>query len=131
MKFICLGYMSDEKWESMTEKERNALIDECFAYDDILREKGHWVGGEALQPAENAATVRFTNGKVSVTDGPYAETKEHLGGIMFLEADDLNQAIQLMSQHPSIYIGGSFEVRPVADLSEMIKESERRRLKQV
>ena len=127
MKYICLGYMEESEWETMTESRRNAFIDECFAYDDVLRENGHFVGGEALQSARNASTLRFKNGKVSVMDGPFAETKEQLGGIMILEARDLNHAIQLMSRHPSIRMGGCFEIRPAADLTEMIKQSERRR----
>ncbi len=74
--------------------------------------------------------MRTNNGKVIVTDGPFAETKEQLGGIMILEAKDLNHAIQLMSKHPSIYMGGTFEIRPAADLTDMIKESEKRRSKE-
>jgi hypothetical protein len=128
MKYICLGYMEANKFETMSESERNAFVDACFAYDDVLRKNGHFVGGEALQSARNAATLRFRNGKVSVTDGPYAETKEHLGGILILEATDLNHAIQLMSKHPGVR-GGPFEIRPAADLTEMIRESERRRAK--
>ena len=126
MKYICLGYMDPKKWETMSESEQNAMMDECFAYDDVLRKKGHFVGGEALQSARNAATLRWKNGKVSITDGPYAETKEQLGGILVLEAKDLNHAIQLMSQHPGVK-AGPFEIRQVEDLSEMIRESERRR----
>lgn len=127
MRYVCLGYIGEQQWDSMSGSERNAFMDECFAYDDVLREDGHFVGGEALQSPRNAATVRYRGGKVSVTDGPFAETKEYLGGIMFLEARDLNHAIQLMSKHPSIRMGGCFEVRPAADLAEMIAESERRR----
>ena len=126
MKYICLGYMDPKKWETMSESEQNAMMDECFAYDDVLRKKGHFVGGEALQSARNATTLRWKNGKVSITDGPYAETKEQLGGILVLEAKDLNHAIQLMSQHPGVK-AGPFEIRQVEDLSEMIRESERRR----
>jgi hypothetical protein len=126
MKYVCLGYMDPKKWETMSPNERNAFVDECFAYDDVLRKNGHFVGGEALQGPQNATTLRFQNGKVSVTDGPYAETKEHLGGILVLEAKDLNHAIQLMSKHPGVR-GGSFEIRPAADLTEMVAESERRR----
>ena len=126
MKYICLGYISEKKWEKMPESERNAMMDECFAYDDELRKNGHFAGGEALQSPRNAATLRFQNGKVSVTDGPFAETKEQLGGILVLEANDLNHAIQLMSKHPGVK-AGPFEIRPAADLSEMIRESERRR----
>jgi hypothetical protein len=94
MKYVCLGYIEEKKWETMSESEQNAMMDECFTYDDILRKNGHFVGGEALQSARNAATLRWKNGKVSITDGPYAETKEQLGGILLLEARDLNHAIQ-------------------------------------
>jgi hypothetical protein len=112
MKFICLGYSSERQWDEMPERDRTALMDKCFAYDDELRRGGHFVGGEALQGIRNAATLRYQNGKVTVTDGPYAETKEQLGGILFLEARDLNHAIQLMSQHPGVRYG-PFEIRPV------------------
>jgi hypothetical protein len=106
--------------------DRNAIIDECFDYDDVLREDGHFIGGEALQSAGNATTLRWKNGKVSITDGPFAETKEHLCGILVLEAKDLNHVIQLMSKHPGVKVG-PFEIRPAEDLTEMIRESERRR----
>jgi hypothetical protein len=118
--------MEANKFETMSESERNAFVDGCFAYDDVLRKNGHFVGGEALQSGRNAVTLRHQNGRVSVTDGPYAETKEVLGGILILEATDLNHAIQLMSKHPGVR-GGPFEIRPAADLSGMIRESERRR----
>jgi len=126
MRYICLGYMEETKWTTMSESERNAILDECFAYDDILRRNGHFAGGEALQSARNATTLRWQNGKVSITDGPFAETKEQLGGILVLEARDLNHAIQLMSKHPGVKLG-PFEIRPVADLTEMVRESEQRR----
>jgi hypothetical protein len=127
MKYICLGYMEADKFETMSESERNTFVDTCFAYDDELRKNGNFAGGEALQSARNATTLRWKNGKVSITDGPYAETKEQLGGILLLEARDLNHAIELMSKHPGVK-GGPFEIRPAADLTEMIRESERRRL---
>ena len=82
MKYICLGYFDEKKWEAMSESEEHAFLDECFAYDCVLRESGHLVGGEALQSARNATTLRWKNGMVSITDGPYAETKEQLGGIL-------------------------------------------------
>jgi hypothetical protein len=126
MKYICLGYIEPNKFESMSENERSALLDACFTYDDALRKNGHFAGGEALQSANTAKTLRWTNGKVSVIDGPYAETKEQLGGILILEARDLNHAIELMSQHPGVKVG-PFEIRPAADLTEMIRESEQRR----
>ena len=104
------------------------MMDECFTYDDALRKNGHFVGREALQTARNATTLRWKNGKMFITDDPYAETKEQLGGILVLEAKDLNQAIQLMSKHPGVK-AGPFEIRPAADLTEMIRASERRRSK--
>ena len=126
MKYICLGYADEKQWEKMPESERNALMDECLAYDDVLRRNGHFVGGDALQSARNATTLRWQKGKVVVTDGPYAETKEQLGGILVLEAKNLDHAIQLMSKHPGVK-AGPFEIRPVEDLSAIVAESERRR----
>jgi hypothetical protein len=126
MKYICLGYIEPNKFESMSETERNAMLDECFSYDEELRKNGHFAGGEALQGPQMATTLRWMNGKVSVTDGPYAETKEQIGGILVLEARDLNHAIQLMSKHPGVK-AGPFEIRPAADLTDMVRESEQRR----
>jgi hypothetical protein len=127
MKYICLGYYDKSEHDSMTESERDAKFDACFEYDDYLRANGHWVGGEALQSEETALTVYWKNGKVATTDGPYAETKEQLGGILFLEARDMNHALQLIAQHPAVKYGSIFEIRPVGDLNEMMKASEQRR----
>jgi hypothetical protein len=110
MKFICLGFLDETNWTEMSESERNSFMEKCFAYDDELRRGGHFLGGEALQPARNGATVRYRSGQVVVTDGPYAETKEQLGGILFLEARNLNHAIQLLAKHPGVRAGG-FEIR--------------------
>jgi len=132
MKYICLGYMEPDKFETMSESERNALLDDIFDYADVLRNHGHLIGEEPLQSANTATTLRWNNGKVSVTDGPYAETKEQLGGILVLEARDLNHAIQLISEHPGVQAGlGPIEIRPAADadLSEMRRASEQRRAK--
>lgn len=126
MKYICLGYIEPMKFENLPESERNALVDACFTYDEELKRKGHFAGGEGLQGPETAATLRWIDGKVSVTDGPYAETKEQIGGILMLEARDLNHAIQLMSLHPGVK-AGPFEIRPAADLCDMIHDSEQRR----
>ena len=128
MKFICLGYADEKLWERLSESERNALLDECLAYDDVLRQNGHFAGGDGLQSARNAKTLRWQKGKVLVTDGPYAETKEQLGGILVLEAQDLTHAVELMSKHPGVK-AGPFEIRPVEDLSAIVAESERRRSK--
>ena len=127
MKYICLGYYDKRKFEGMSEGERNEQFDTCFTYDDHLRANGHWAGGEALQGPETALTLSWKNGKVAMTDGPYAETKEQLGGILVLEARDMNHAVQLISQHPALTFGNIFEIRPVGDMSELIKASERRR----
>jgi hypothetical protein len=128
MKYLCFGYYDKAKFEGMTESERNAMFDACFDYDDHLRANGNWSGGEAIQPAETALTLFKKNGKVTTTDGPYAETKEQLGGLLVLEARDMNHALQLMSQHPAVMTyGNTFEIRPVGDLSEVIKASEERR----
>ena len=127
MKYICLGYYDKVKFEAMTESERNGMFDRCFEYDDHLRANGHWGGGEALQGPETALTLSWKNGKVATTDGPYAETKEQLGGILVLEARDMNHALQLMSQHPALKYGTRFELRPTFNMSEMIQQSEQRR----
>jgi hypothetical protein len=127
MKYVCLGYYDKGKFDAMTEGEQRAMFDNCSEYDDHLRANGHWGGGEALQPAETALTVSCKNGKVVTTDGPYAETKEQLGGILILEARDMNHAVQLMTQHPALKYGSIFEVRPAGDVSEIIKASEQRR----
>jgi len=122
-----LGYYDKGKFDAMTETERNAMFDSCFDYDDHLRANGHWSGGEALQPVETARTVRWKNGKVAITDGPYTETKEQIGGILVLEARDMNHAVQLVGQHPALTFGSIFDIRPVGDMSEIIKASEQRR----
>jgi hypothetical protein len=93
-------------------------MEEFFAYEAEMRKNGHIIGGEGLQSARNAATLRFQDGKVSVTDGPYAETKEQLAGFWIVEAQDLNHAIQLMSRNPAVR-GGAIEIRPVAKHDEM------------
>jgi len=92
------------------------MMQECFAYDDILRKNGHFVAGEALQNARSAKTLSWTRGTVIVTDGAFAETKEQLGGILVLEASDMNHAVELMSKHPGVRLGGPFEIRGVEEL---------------
>ncbi len=127
MKYVCLGYYDKGKFEAMTEDERNAMFDRCFEYDDHLRASGHWAGGEALQGSETALTLSWKNGKVATTDGPYAETKEQLGGILVLEARDMNHAVELIGRHPALTFGTIFEIRPAGDMSEITKASEQRR----
>jgi len=128
MKYICLGYIERGRVEGMTDDERNAMLDECFEHNDHLRANGHLVAELPLQPPETAMTLYWKNGKVATTDGPYTETKEQLGGVLILEARDLNQAVQLMSQVPGFKYGlGPIEIRPAAELNEMMKASEQRR----
>jgi hypothetical protein len=119
MRFICLGYAEEKMWDTLPESTLKAMMDECFEYDDVLRRGGHFAGGEALQNSNKAVTLRWQNGKVMATDGPYAETKEQLGGILILEADNMEHAVELMSQHPGVRLGGPFEIRPA---DEMINE---------
>jgi hypothetical protein len=126
MKYICFGYLDVENWMKKPQSEQNAMIDECFAYDEVLKKNGNWVSGEGLQGPDTAATLRYQNGKVVRTDGPYAETKELLGGLLVLEASDIDHAIQLISNHPGIKMG-PWEIRPAEDMSAMIAESARRR----
>lgn len=128
MKYICLGYIDPNVFASWSEAEANAMVDSCFTYDDQLRANGNFKGGEALQPPNTAMTLRYTNGRVVATDGPFAETREQLGGIMILEARDLNHAVELISKHPGAKFG-PWEIRPAGDLNEMMKQSEERRRK--
>jgi hypothetical protein len=128
MKYICLGYIKPGTFEDMTEDERNSVFDECFEHNDHLRANGKVVAELALQPPETAVTLYWKNGKVATTDGPYAETKEQLDGLLVLEARDLNHAIQLISELPGFKYGlGPIEIRPAADFNEMLKASEQRR----
>ena len=127
MKYICFGYFEQGKREGMTEDEQHTMFDTCFEYDDYLRASGHWAGGEALQGRETALTLYSKNGKVATTDGPYAETKEQLGGILVLEARDMNHAVQLIGQHPALTYGNIWEIRPAGDMNEIMKASKQRR----
>ena len=122
MKYICLGFYDETKFAQIPPEEVHRMMEECFAYDDELRRGGHFLGGEALDSARNAVTLRMKNGEVQVTDGPFVETKETLGGILLLEARDLNHAISLMSKHPGVKMG-PFEIRPANEaFNQMIAE---------
>lgn len=122
MKFICLGYYDEAKFAQMPPEVGQRMMEECFAYDDELRRGGHFIGGEALQSPSQAVTLRPINGQVEVTDGPYAETKEALGGILLLEARDMAHAVELMSKHPGSKMG-PFEIRPSNDeIHRMVAE---------
>jgi hypothetical protein len=117
MKYLCLIYDQEGKMGAMSKSEADAFRGEYFAFTEGVRKSGHYVAGEALQPVQAATTVRVKNGKVSTTDGPFAETKEQLGGFYLISARDLNDAIQVASKIPSARTG-SIEVRPIMDMSK-------------
>jgi hypothetical protein len=117
MKYLCLIYDDEKKVAEMPPSEGEAFMGEYFAFTEGIRQSGHYVAGEALESVSTATTVRVRNGKVSTTDGPFAETKEQLGGFYLIEARDLNDAIQVAARIPSAKIG-SVEVRPVVDFGE-------------
>ena len=117
MKYLCLIYDEERKWAEMPKEESDAMMAEYFTFTEGVRASGHYLAGEALQPVETATTVRVRNGRVSTTDGPFAETKEQLGGFYLIEARDLNEAIQVAAKIPSARIG-SIEVRPVIDFDQ-------------
>jgi hypothetical protein len=118
MKYLCLVYGEEKKITAMTD-------DECMVYDRSLRNGGRCIASEALQPVQTATTVRVRDGKLSVTDGPFAETKEFLAGFYLIDAADRNEAIQIASQMPPARVG-SIEVRPVRELTST--SGERRQL---
>ncbi len=123
MKFVCLGFHDEKKFAQLSQEDAQRMMDECFAYDDQLRRHGHFLGGEALDFSATAVTVRSNNGSVEVIDGPFAETKEMLGGILLLEARDMQHAIELMSKHPAVMMGSIFEIRPAHEaVNQMIAE---------
>ena len=115
MKYVCLVYLVEREMIAMSKGEADACTDESLAYDDALRRGGHLVVAHALQPVEAATTVRVRNGKLSTTDGPFAETKEQLGGFILIEARDLNEAIQVAAKIP-LARRGSIEVRPIREI---------------
>ena len=118
MKYLCLIYDDEQVMAGMSKSEGEAFMGEYFAFTEGIRQSGHYVAGEALQPVASATTIRIRNGKVSTTDGPFAETKEQLGGFYLVEARDLNDAMQIASRIPSAKLG-SIEVRPVVDFSQV------------
>jgi hypothetical protein len=114
MKFVCLGCMDKDAWGRLSPAQQQSLVEECIAFDRELYAKGHFAAGYALQDSAAATTVRWNGAKASLVDGPFAETKEMLGGILILEAKEKAEALALIGRHPGIRIG-PFEVRPVDD----------------
>jgi hypothetical protein len=116
MKYLCLIYENEKNFETLSPADGEAIMGEYFAFTDGIQRSGQYVAGEALHPTNTATTVKVRNGKVSTTDGPFAETKEQLGGFYLIEAKDLNEAIQVAAKIPSARFG-AIEVRPVVDFS--------------
>ena len=117
MRYLCLIYDEEQKIAGMSKSESDAFMGEYFEFTGSIRKSGHHLGGEALQPVATATTVRVRNGKVSTTDGPFAETKEQLGGYYLIDARDLNDAIQVASRIPSARLG-SVEIRPIMEFDQ-------------
>jgi hypothetical protein len=116
MRYLCLIYDDETGWPPGPQTEADAFMGEYVAFTEAIRKSGHYLGGEALESVQTATTVRVRRGKVSTTDGPFAETKEQLGGFYLMEARDLNEAIQLAARIPSAR-QGSVEVRPVREFA--------------
>lgn len=117
MKYLCLLYDDETSWANMTPSDMDAVMGDYHGFTNDIKAKGQYVAGEALKPVATATTVRVRNGKVSTTDGPFAETKEQLGGFYLIEAKDLNEALAVAAKIPAARTG-SVEVRPVEDFSQ-------------
>jgi hypothetical protein len=115
MKYLCLVYLDEKRLDELPDED-------CVAYDTAVRKSGHCIASEALESVQTATTVRVRNGKLAVTDGPFAETKEQLAGFYMIEAGDLNEAIQLASKIPPARVG-SIEVRPIRPIRETVAQA--------
>lgn len=117
MKYLCLVYLDENRIDELPDEE-------CVEYDTRIRGSGHCIASEALQPVHTATTVRVRNGKVAMTDGPFAETKEQLAGFYMIEATDLDEAIRLASEIPPARVG-SIEIRPIRPIRETVRARQR------
>jgi hypothetical protein len=115
MKYLCLIYATEKATQSLPKSELEAMYKNYYAFTEGIRQSGHYIGGNPLQPIHTATTIRVRNGKMSTTDGPFAETTEQLGGYYLIEAADLNDAIQVAAKIPGAQYG-SIEVRPIASM---------------
>ena len=116
MKYLCLIYDEEKTLAGMSKADSDAFMGEYFAFTEDIKKSGHYIGGEALQPVGTATTVRMRSGKMSTTDGPFAETKEQLGGFYLINAKDLNDALQIAAKIPSAKTG-TIEVRPIQEFN--------------
>lgn len=115
MKYLCLVYLDEKRLGELRDED-------CVEYDASIRKSGHCIASEALESVQTATTVRLRNGKLSVTDGPFAETKEQLAGFYLIEAKDLDAAIQIAAKIPPAQVG-SIEVRPIRPIRETVAEA--------
>jgi len=122
MKYLCLVYQEEQKLNTLSEVQMNALVGACIGWVEELEKSGHHLFSAGLQSVRTAATLRHKNGQLTVTDGPFAETKEFLGGFTLIDARDLNEAIQLASKFPAAHLG-SMEVRPILVADEELTDS--------
>jgi hypothetical protein len=125
MKYLCLVYYDEKKLDALSEREYDNLVEEALSYREVLRNSGHYIASDGLEPVRSAVTLRARNGQLSTMDGPFAETKEQLGGFLLIEARDLNDAIRVASRLPPMRLG-CVEVRPVREHAVGGKEIPRR-----
>jgi len=121
MRYLCIVYADERAFGTMSESDLADLDEASLANDEELRQSGHLILAQALQPVASATTVRVRNGRMSATDGPFAETTEQVGGFVFVEARDLNEAIQIAGRMPMAKVG-SIEVRPEFDLVKKVRD---------
>jgi hypothetical protein len=116
MKYLCMIFFDEKKLDELSQKEFETLVSESVAYDEVLRNGGHLLANQVLQSVQAATTLRPRGGKIGIIDGPFAETKEQIGGFILIAARDLNEAIELASGIPAIRLGG-VEVRPIREMA--------------
>jgi hypothetical protein len=116
MKYLCMIFFDEKKLDALSRQEHEALVNESVAYDDVLRDSGHLLANQALQSVHATTTIRPRKGTIAIIDGPFAETKEQIGGFILIAARDLTEAIQLASGIPALRLGG-VEVRPIKELT--------------
>ena len=117
MKYLCLAYYDEAKFAALPKPEVDAIVSQCPRHDEALRRSGHLIVQASLGPTSASMTVRPRNGRVSITDGPFAETKEQVGGFFIIDAKDLNEALRVAAMHPAAHlgeqVGWGLEVRPI------------------
>jgi hypothetical protein len=123
MKYLCLGYRDEQAWCELSMGQRQALRREMIDYNELLRHNGSCVERKGLPSFHTATTLRFEKGTLSISEGPFAKDRQQLGGIIVIEAMDLNRAIQLMSQSPCMRPGGSIEIRPMRETQILEEQS--------